>query len=319
MLPIVQLDLREAPYVPPSLRDLELVAVFFGRGDLPSETENGNGWLVRAYADAGALCALDAPEQVHHAVSEWTGSGQPIRPRPIACRVLERDFPDWDDVAFEVPDEFSDAWEDDFGAANGCKLGGWPSLIQSTIFWAPNNEHSANPEFVLQIESIPKANRHLTHRRRTGGDRASEDGVDVGNVHGEVQWRAAQGLRSERIHRRILAADHDQRIADRHLGVHHATFAVEVPHRLAAAERFGKERQRGGTIVDDQVGVEAVISARDAGLGIVHRHAAPAAAGSSSSRCSRRTGRTAAQRITAPRNQAAPGTPRATPIANAVV
>jgi hypothetical protein len=142
MLPIVQLDLREAPYVPPSLRDLELVAVFFGRGDLPSDTENGNGWLVRAYADAGALCALDAPEQVHHAVSEWTGSG-PIRPRPIACRVLERDFPDWDDVAFEVPDEFSDAWEDDFGAANGCKLGGWPSLIQSTIFRAPNNEHPA--------------------------------------------------------------------------------------------------------------------------------------------------------------------------------
>ena len=159
MLPVVQLDLREAPYVPRALHDIEIIAVFFGRGALPSDTENGAGWLVRAYPDAGALCSLDVPEAIVHAVPEWSGSDQGIRPRPIAYRAIERDFPCWDDVAMEmeIPAEIEESWEDHFGAAGGCKLGGWPSLIQSEIFWAPNNEHPSNPEFVLQIESVPQA------------------------------------------------------------------------------------------------------------------------------------------------------------------
>lgn len=160
MLPIAQLNLREAPYVPPALRDVELIAVFFGRGVLPSSTPNGEGWLVRAYPDANALRALDTPEHVLRAVSEMSATGKPIRPYPISYRELERDYPDWSDVAMDldVPEEIEDSWEDHFFPERGCKLGGWPSLIQSEIFWAPYNEHPANPEFVLQIDAVPKAN-----------------------------------------------------------------------------------------------------------------------------------------------------------------
>ncbi|HEX8776147.1 MAG TPA: hypothetical protein VF735_21435, partial [Pyrinomonadaceae bacterium] len=35
---------------------------------------------------------------------------------------------------------------------------GWPTLIQSEIYWAPWNKHPANPEYVFQINSEEKAN-----------------------------------------------------------------------------------------------------------------------------------------------------------------
>jgi hypothetical protein len=38
------------------------------------------------------------------------------------------------------------------------KLGGWPTLIQSEIFWAPWNRHPAAPEYVFQIDSTGKGN-----------------------------------------------------------------------------------------------------------------------------------------------------------------
>lgn len=161
MLPIVQLDLRDAPWIPPALDDIELIAVFFGRGVLPGDAPNGEGWLVRAYPDAGALCALEAPDEALRAVSEMSDRGKPLRPYPISYSVLERDFPDWPDAVgmdLEIPEEIEDSWEDHFGAARGCKLGGWPSLIQAEIYWAPHNEHPANPEYVLQLDSVPKAN-----------------------------------------------------------------------------------------------------------------------------------------------------------------
>ena len=51
--------------------------------------------------------------------------------------------------------------EDDLGDAlenvPGLKLGGWPTLIQSEIFWAPWNRHPASPEYVFQIDSDEKA------------------------------------------------------------------------------------------------------------------------------------------------------------------
>jgi hypothetical protein len=158
MLPIVQLNLRDAPYVPPSLSDLDVLAVFFGRGVLPTDTPNGDGWLVRAYPNVGALCTLEESEDARRAVSEMSGAGRPIRPYPISYRILARDFPDWPDVDIDIPDRISDNWEDHFGAARGCKLGGWPNLLQAEISWAPYNEHPANPEFVLQIDAVPKAN-----------------------------------------------------------------------------------------------------------------------------------------------------------------
>ena len=92
---------------------------------------------------------------------------------------MATDYPDWPDVPADlaVPDEIGDAWYDHFAAHEGSKLGGWPSLIQDEIYWAPGNEHPAKPEYVFQLGSIPQANFELVASgvcyfgRGTGGAR----------------------------------------------------------------------------------------------------------------------------------------------------
>lgn len=56
----------------------------------------------------------------------------------------------------------------------GTTLGGWPTLIQSEVFWGPSNEYPASPEHVFQIDSTEKgmtgslvsAGSSLQHRSR---------------------------------------------------------------------------------------------------------------------------------------------------------
>ena len=157
MLPVAQLNLREAPFVPPSLADLEMIMVFFGRGALGTETSNGDGWLVRVYPRLDELCAIGVPDDVASGVSEMMSAGKPIRPFPIRYSLLEHDYPDWEDAAdLDISDAIADRWEDHFTAARGCKLGGWPSLLQGEIFAAAHS--SPTSEFVLQLDMVPKAN-----------------------------------------------------------------------------------------------------------------------------------------------------------------
>lgn len=73
-------------------------------------------------------------------------------------RVVEEDFPCWEGLPFDIPESVQDNYEDLFSNVSGLKLGGWPTLIQSEIFWAPWNQHPAAPEYVFQVDSEPKAN-----------------------------------------------------------------------------------------------------------------------------------------------------------------
>jgi hypothetical protein len=74
-----------------------------------------------------------------------------------SCTIPE-DFPCWEDVAFEIADEIGDNYYDLFENSGGMKLGGWPTLVQSEIFWAPWNQHPALPEYVFQSDSTEKGN-----------------------------------------------------------------------------------------------------------------------------------------------------------------
>mgnify|MGYP000453965509 CR=1 FL=1 len=56
-----------------------------------------------------------------------------------------------------MEDELWDAFSEQHPTARGVKLGGWPSLVQSEIYWAPQNEHPADPKYVLQIDSLKEA------------------------------------------------------------------------------------------------------------------------------------------------------------------
>lgn len=143
---LCQINLTKLPFRPPRLDDLAFITVFIGPDTLPLDTPNGEAWCLRAYKNLDALLPLHAIE-----------TGSRIKPFPMAATVIEEDFPCHEDVPIELPDEFSDQYFDLFPNASGFKLGGWPTLIQSEIWWAPWNGHPAAPEFVFQIDSEEKA------------------------------------------------------------------------------------------------------------------------------------------------------------------
>ncbi|MBN1317777.1 MAG: DUF1963 domain-containing protein [Anaerolineales bacterium] len=147
MLPLCQLNLTEMPFKPEALADVCLITVFISAIELPLETENGDGWELRAYSSLEGLVELKAAEYK-----------SPIRPLPIRWELIEADYPSYDDVAFDLPDEILDEYEDYFETDESSKVGGWPFLIQSEIYWAPHNRHPANPEYVFQIASEKRAN-----------------------------------------------------------------------------------------------------------------------------------------------------------------
>jgi len=162
MAPIAQLNLREATYVPPALADTALLTVFFGAEVLSRDSDNGDGWVVRAYPALDELQAIEMPAAVEPLADLRYGTA-PIAALPIRYRTLDADFPHWDDVppGLDIPEAIEEAWYDHFGAHDGSKLGGWPYLIQAEIYWAPRNEHPANPQYVFQVDSVPDANFDL--------------------------------------------------------------------------------------------------------------------------------------------------------------
>ena len=144
---LCQIDLRGLPFKPPRLEDLELLTIFVSEVDLPDNDANGSTWCLRAYDSAADLTLL--PQQ---------DMPSKIRAFPMRPRVIESDFPCWEDVDIELPRMLEDSYYDHFENIGGLKLGGWPTLIQSEIYWAPNNKHPIGPEYVLQVDSTDKGN-----------------------------------------------------------------------------------------------------------------------------------------------------------------
>lgn len=147
MVPVLQLNLSQAPFVPDELRDVAFLALFVDGKNGPKDgAENGDCWQLRSYDSLAKLSRHSIPAQFERR-----------RGRPIRYKLLERDLPDYEDVAdLDIPEDIQGAWEDEFGAAEGSKLGGWPSLVQSEIFWAPNNEHPADPKYVFQLAHMER-------------------------------------------------------------------------------------------------------------------------------------------------------------------
>jgi hypothetical protein len=144
MIPLCQLNLAEAPFRPPALEDVALVTIFMaGLEEWPDGAPNGEGWRLRAYPSLEGLVEVAAPAGLEG-------------PKPFPVR-YERivDYPCHDDLPAGA--DFTDEDHDRHPNQSGSKLGGWPSLIQSEIFWAPGNEHPASPAYVFQIDSEEKA------------------------------------------------------------------------------------------------------------------------------------------------------------------
>ena len=145
MVALAQINLTELSFRPPGLEDLEFVTVFIDAEELPNGTANGEGWCLRAYRrsdDLRSLAPVTAPSR--------------LKPLEMRSTVVEQDFPCWDDVSTEIPAELADEYGHHFPNVGGFKLGGWPSLIQSEITWAPWNKHPIAPRYVFQIDSTEK-------------------------------------------------------------------------------------------------------------------------------------------------------------------
>jgi hypothetical protein len=145
MLPLCQLNLREAPHRPPALDDVDLIAIWVDQQTLPDdEAANGDGWCLRAYPSLGGLVPVEPPPE----------RDRFLEPFPIRWHAIE-DFPDWEDLSLggEAITEHNALG---LTASYGTKLGGWPSYVQSSLgWWAAHDD--AGPEYVLQVDSESKS------------------------------------------------------------------------------------------------------------------------------------------------------------------
>lgn len=142
---LCQINVSDLPLRPARLADIALNAVFIGPDTLPVDTPNGEGWCLRAYERLDGLVPL-APRNTDSPISAF-----PMRPH-----VFHDDYPRWEDAPMDLPADIEARYHDLFRNLDGFKLGGWPTLIQAEIFWAPFKRHPASPEFVFQIDSTDK-------------------------------------------------------------------------------------------------------------------------------------------------------------------
>ena len=147
MRALCQINLANLPFRLSGLTDIEFIALFIGPKELPSNAPNGQNWCLRTYQSLSALVPIGQPDLKSM-----------VKAFPMRPRVVEEDFPCREDLPFDIPESVQDNYEDLFSNVSGLKLGGWPTLIQSEIFWAPWNQHPAAPEYVFQVDSESKAN-----------------------------------------------------------------------------------------------------------------------------------------------------------------
>ncbi len=144
---LCQINVANLPFRPPGLDDIDFLSVFIGPDELPSDSPNGTRWCLRTYRAGERLVAL-----------EQVDTGSVIQPFPMRPGIIEEDYPCWEDVDIDLPEHLEENYYDLFENVGGLKLGGWPSLVQSEIYWAPWNKHPANPAYVFQVDSVEKGN-----------------------------------------------------------------------------------------------------------------------------------------------------------------
>lgn len=149
LAPMAQLRLDQMPFVPNELRDIQLITVFalFEDGHVGDAfcKRHPGSWVLRSYASAAELVEVERPD------IDFGFGGAPLK-----YKLIEQDTPDWLDVSDEIS---GDLWpkkglDRDYRA----RVGGWPNLVQSDIYWAPHNKHPANPKYAFQIDSDPELN-----------------------------------------------------------------------------------------------------------------------------------------------------------------
>ncbi|RPI32459.1 MAG: DUF1963 domain-containing protein [Chloroflexota bacterium] len=149
MLALAQVNVAGLPFRTPGFADIDFITVFIRSDRLPLPGEqNGTSWILRAYNSLANLVPLEPPN-----------TDSFIKPFQMNPKVVDDDFPCFDDIPVYLRDRIRNAYqENQIKNTDSFKLGGWPTLIQSEIQWVPFNQHSSKPEYVFQIDSTEKGN-----------------------------------------------------------------------------------------------------------------------------------------------------------------
>jgi hypothetical protein len=159
MHPVLQIRVDELPEVPPFFEGLALINIWM---DLKSSTfwgaENGNGFLIRTYADLENLVPIGFGYR----------ESSELPTIPILWRETVSEQPSWDDMADEVPVNVARAVANDWffkskyssdlyyelRSKHPVKIGGWPTWIQGSNW-------PKNAQFVFQVDSTDKGKMGL--------------------------------------------------------------------------------------------------------------------------------------------------------------
>jgi hypothetical protein len=154
MLPLFQLCLNQLPFVPKILEGTKIITVFISKKFPMDLTPNGNNWVLREYKSLDNVVVKDLKNDTSF-----------IKPFPLSNRLIEEDYPVWEDP--EIPDDISDKINEleDSGIIGSYyniiqnnyshKIGGYPTYCQSGI------DFGEDFEFVFQIASDQKANLNI--------------------------------------------------------------------------------------------------------------------------------------------------------------
>jgi uncharacterized protein YwqG len=145
MLPLAQIHLPSLPYIPPILKETELITVFMSSEFPEPDEEMGANWLIREYKTLNDLVKKDIKNPESY-----------LNPLPLKPIFLEKDYPLWDsaDWDWDLQEEvvkleregkvdYHDVAEHSFDH----KVGGYPSFAQS------GTHPGEGFEFAFQISS----------------------------------------------------------------------------------------------------------------------------------------------------------------------
>ena len=147
MQALLQINLSELPIIPDKLSPYKLITVFIDADNLPTDTANGDGWLVKTYNTTDKLTLRKNP---------ITDSA--IKSFEISWSKNDNDFPNLEDASqiieldeFATLDDHNEIYYNEFDTVPTTKVGGFPNLIQASL--AMKLE-----DFVFQIATEDKVN-----------------------------------------------------------------------------------------------------------------------------------------------------------------
>jgi Domain of unknown function (DUF1963) len=144
LLFVCQMNLTEAPVVPPLLEGIQLLTFFVDPGLENLELTNGGDWVVRTYTSLDGLVPIPVP------------AGAPKVKNGFECRWAAcDDYPTNDDPDVVVPEGMRRP-RDELDNVARTKIGGYASLILCEHWW-DHWAHPSKPKFCVQINSEEQA------------------------------------------------------------------------------------------------------------------------------------------------------------------